>query len=148
MPGCEPLWLFDHKVTSNFKYAKTAMQLTEDPQALLYSAAMMILHNRKTVQSRWIYYQATSPTNGDRQPSGCKAVDFSFNAEDPLFLERIEAIEKDIRKIVMIRSLTHKINVLNYPPNPASCSMFGGCPHIERCNLSNDDKLAMYLKNF
>lgn len=148
MEGCNPIWLFDHKITSALKYAKTESTLVEDPQAIIYAATIMIQYDVRQVNARWIYYQATSPANGKREPSGCRKIDVSFRADDPLLLTRVDEIEKDIREIVKIRSLTTKINVLDFPSSPEACGMFGGCPHIERCNLSTQDKLEAAFSKF
>lgn len=134
------IWVYDHKTTSDLKYAKTAEQLKVDEQAQLYCLAVMLKYDVPLVNGRWIYYAATNPTNGRRRPRGCLKVDVGFDARDPWFQDQIAKVDRDF--MAMYSILTNKTPGNELPPSPESCGMYGGCEHkfAGRCaNLSNED---------
>ena len=144
LAGCggRPL-IVDHKTTSASRWMKTEDQLQEDPQVLIYSAYAMIFWNVSEVVARWIYYIASSPPNGPRQPKGVRAIDVGLSAQDPVFIGHLVELTNDMRAIQSIRLTKPAANSLQ--ASPQSCSAFGGCPHAERCKLTSSNRLEAYM---
>lgn len=115
----------DHKTTREWKWAKTVEDLRADIQANLYAAAAMEAMAKDRTKSRWIYYKTTG------RPEA-RAVDLIFNRED--VSKQVEGIDRDARDIHRLYVL--QPNPLDLPPNPDACERFGGCPHVNRCNLT------------
>jgi len=134
----------DHKTTSDLRWAMSASELMDDPQALIYSIWAMLTYEVKEVAARWVYYAATNPDKGPRKPRGSKPIEVKFEANDSIFLDKVARLHQDIERIVFIRS--NEIKGSELIPNPSSCGMYGGCFHQERCTLSADDRLDAYFK--
>ena len=133
----------DHKTTSNLRWAKTPEQLEADEQAIIYAVDTMIRFDEKVVDAEWNYYAATNPKVGPRKPSGVKMVTVTFDADDPIFQARLREMDKDLTEIHRIRE--NGIPGKDLPPSPSACGDFGGCFHKDRCNLSQDDRIAGYF---
>lgn len=137
--GAEPL-LIDNKTTSDLRWAKTEEQLESDPQALIYTVWAMLTWQAPVVRVRWVYYAAT---NGEpREPHGSKPVEIRLTTRG--IRASVEQLVVDFEEMAKIRREKQLGSTL--PPSPESCSMFGGCPHQSRCNLSPGDRLAAYIE--
>lgn len=136
--------VIDHKTTSDLRWAKTAEQLEDDPQFLIYATFAMITWGVPEVQAKWIYYVASAPRNGPRQPKGVRAVTATAHAADPVFIGHLKILTADMRAIQVIRTTKPAANDL--PASPGSCAAFGGCPHAERCKLTSADRLEAYMR--
>ena len=134
----------DYKTTSDLRWAKSRLQLSQDAQAILYSIKAMFTWTVQKVVAKWIYLVSTAPKSGNRKPTGVKPVIVEFDAHDPEFQKEVRAIDSDIEEIYRIRSLN--IRGLSLPPSPEACEDFGGCFHKGRCNLSPEDKLGSFME--
>lgn len=118
----------DHKTTGDFKWAKTEDDLRTDIQAALYAADEMSKHNLQEVELRWIYYR----TKGANQAKRVSLVIHKEQVEKNF--DVIDAMAK-----VMLEAHRSGKKALDLPPTVTACGAFGGCPHIERCNLQSKD---------
>jgi hypothetical protein len=133
----------DHKTTSNLRWAKTPEQLEADEQAIIYAIDTMFRFGVKVVDAQWNYYAATNPKKGPRKPSGVRAVEVTFDADDPVFIARVKEMDKDFQEIYRIRELG--IPGKDLPPTPSACGMFGGCVHQHRCDLTQNERIEGYF---
>jgi len=136
--------VIDHKTTSATKYIKTLEDLKKDPQALGYSAYTALKYSYPLIDIRWIYYVASNPQNGKRQPAGVRAVQLTFNVSSEEFLEEWDLFEYDLKVIARIRN--EKMKGLDLPPTVGSCSAFGGCPYQGICNLGPQEVLTAAIE--
>lgn len=139
----EPL-LVDHKTTSSLTWAKEPEALKRDPQALLYGMWAMLRYKVPAARARWIYYAATNPKEGARKPAGCRSVEVRVTLDDPEVLAGIHALLVDLGRMAAIRRGGKP--GLSFPASPESCGVYGGCPHLERCNLSPEAVLQSYFE--
>ena len=138
------LVVVDHKTSSNpKKWGKTEESLPKDPQAIMY--AMAALHEWRQsntgppplVLCAWNY----GATSG--KPSGGKIVFALFTPKE--VFAAFKALLPTIRKIARLRKERPDPNTLKF--NAGACSMYGGCPHRDRCNLTNEQKLESLMSN-
>lgn len=142
--GEDPL-IIDHKSTSDLRWAKTEEQLLIDPQTLIYGMWAMLHFQCPTARARWLYYAATNPKDDSpRQPRGAKPVEVQLSNKSPAFMEGIQTLLADFEAMASIRAGNQP--GLSFPPTPESCGAFGGCFHMERCNLTASDRLAAYIE--
>jgi hypothetical protein len=135
--------IIDHKTTSALRYTKTEAELINDPQAILYAVYTMITFDEPVVDVRWVYYAASNSEGKPRKPSGCRSVEVAFSVGNSEFLHRVEELLRDSEK--MIRALRDKPSAISLAPDPHACGTYGGCPHCERCALSDGEKLDAYF---
>lgn len=121
----------DHKTTSNIaRWGKTESVLTTDLQAGIYAWATDIRN------LKWVYYQ----TSGERS----KSVEVELSeAEVEATMARAVALALRIQHIRRSGVRT----ALQLAPNPNACSDYNGCPHIERCNLTTEEKVFSIMSN-
>jgi len=136
--GAEPL-LIDNKTTSDLRWAKTEEQLESDPQAVIYAVWVMLKWQAPVVRVRWVYYAATN--DEPRAPRGSKPVEILLTSK--AVLPAVDLLVRDFEEMAGIRREKQLGAAL--PPSPESCSMFGGCIHQPRCNLSPGDRLAAFI---
>ena len=128
--------VLDHKTSSDPEvYGLTDQTLPHDPQYLIYAEHEIQVPGLgepcDQVRGVWHY--------GARDASQRKArvVEIIERAED--------ITRKYEQKIVPVGKLLRKhraagTNPLDLPANPDTCGNYGGCPHIGRCQLSDDER--------
>jgi len=119
--------VYDHKTTTDFKWAKTAEQLRVDVQANLYAADAISRYSSDLARLRWIYYRTTG------QP---KSLPVSLEITRPEAEEQVVKIDETAREIIQIYAAKPRPRALDLLPNPDACEAFGGCPYRSNCNLS------------
>ena len=137
-------WIVDHKSTSDLRWAMSEDELARDPQALIYAVYTMLIFGAPVVDARWVYYAASNSAGKPRRPAGCRKVDAVFSVDDPVFLGRVEELLTDSRAIIEVMQKQTPPKFL--APSPDACSTYGGCPHRERCALTNDEKIDGFFK--
>jgi hypothetical protein len=122
----------DHKSTSNLQYAKTEADLHNDTQALLYTLAGCEGFGTDSMQLFWNY--------------GCtKGAVAEVRAVKTRV--RLAVVEEKFERIIepvaaeMVALRISKPDPMSLPPNPAACGAFGGCPHQNICNLTQNERL-------
>jgi hypothetical protein len=138
-----PGLVIDHKTTSSLNWAKTEEQLALDEQAIIYAIWAARTFNTTVVNARWIYYAASNPKTGVRKPAGSKAIQTSFDFTSRFVQKAVKDLLSFSKQLIWIRK--NEIKAACVPPNPHACGAFGGCPHKERCGLSEGDRLAAYF---
>jgi hypothetical protein len=138
-----PGLVIDHKTTSSLNWAKTEEQLALDEQAIIYAIWAAQTFNVSVVNARWIYYAASNPKTGARKPAGSKAIQTSFDFTSRFVQKAVKDLLSFSKQLIWIRK--NEIKAACVPPNPHACGAFGGCPHKERCGLSEGDRLAAYF---
>lgn len=139
----EPL-VIDHKSTSDLRWAKTEEELLIDPQVLIYCVWAMLTYKFPQARARWVYYAASNPKDGSpRKPRGAKPVEVLISNQDKQVMNAIEMLIADLEAMAVIRKENKP--GLSFEPNVEACGSYGGCPHIERCNLTPGDTLAAYM---
>lgn len=126
----------DLKTTGDMRWAKTPEQLVKDEQAIVYSKFHMLKFASDLPPAlRWTY----TKTKG--APSARK-VDATLSAAE---------VEEGMQELLAVGRLMRKAKetvktALELEPNPSACRAFGGCPHVERCGLTNQQKMKGYMK--
>lgn len=112
----------DHKTTSNFNWALSPGDLFSDIQATIYAKKAIVKSKRASITLRWVYYR----TKGRPQ---AKMVEVNYSQGH--LKKQMCAIEKRAHELV-----SHHQNGLrahDLKPNLSSCSKYGGCPFLLRC---------------
>ena len=122
--------IYDHKTTSNMKYALDSEGLSNDTSALFYALYVRLKYNISEIDLRWIYYSATNPVIGNRKPNGCREViaELRDNAETD---EKFHNLVVDMTRMIHIRENSIKPEFCER--NFASCETYGGCFHKSYC---------------
>jgi RecB family exonuclease len=142
--------LIDHKFTKSKKYALTEGELREDIQALIYSIATcrMLLHVDENTEvfgddhedieitNRWVYYVA-SGSSRPRKVVGAYRREITRTYHEAL--ERLSGWMPTIREISAAKKEIKAANELT--PMFDACGAYGGCPYVEHCKASRDDRL-------
>lgn len=110
--------LYDHKTLSSLSYALKPSELAEDPQAVLYSHALMQRFGVDTLPARWVYVA----TRGAKKSF---PVDFTFAAEH--VLPRFRALEAVGTTIAETRR--NRLPLAAMQLNQNACRDYGGCPY-------------------
>lgn len=121
--------VWDHKTTSDLKWAKTPAGLLDDLQACLYAHFVMQETGELRVRMQWNYVTRSRP----RVLPVIQEATFGAIVRT---LDRAHALADEADRI-----LAQKIPALELPPNPMACDMYGGCVHRARCNLSPGNRL-------
>ena len=125
-----PLMVIDHKFIKDFKWALTEETLASNIQAIIYSFAALTQYPQKEILNRWIYYNKNKKTVKK--------------------IEILRSVDEVCDAINILKSLCEKIAIfkkecpaaIQTEPNFLSCSAYGGCPHIEKCNPKPEEKLV------
>jgi len=162
----------DHKTSTDpSKWGKSADDLRNDTQAILYAAEHMHRFEAPSVELHWNYLRtsgspkATPVLDGTWERDDEGNVAWMPNGRRPVItrgecepvLERTYNAAKEMASICAqasakdLAAISREDRVLpphalSLEPNAAACQAFGGCPHIERCNLSANDKIRSLFK--
>lgn len=122
----------DHKTTGDLQYAKTERELHNNVQAVIYAMAGFIGFNTDVIDLLWNY-----GTTKDKEP---KNHPVRTRVYLPTVLEKFENVVEPLASVIV--SLHHsRPHPLSLPPTPSACSAYGGCPHVDRCKLTDADKI-------
>jgi hypothetical protein len=138
----------DHKTSTDpSKWGKTAAELFDDTQAIIYAAEHLHRFDAPSVELHWNYLK----TSGS--PKATPVLDLGGSRPivrrgdcEPV-LERTYEAAKEMAAIhARVPELHVAPHALSLEPNPSACEAFGGCPHKERCNLTPNDKIRSLFK--
>ena len=130
----EVVQIGDHKTTGDFKWAKTADDLREDVQAVVYAAYYMHLMQVQAVLGRWVYYRT-------RRTPKALCVDWDITAAEAApVMARVYAAGRK-----MVEWHRQHPDVLDMPFDAKGCNAFGGCPYTELCNLTSRERLVSLM---
>lgn len=127
----------DHKTTKSIDdYAKSADDLQDDAQSVLYGLDAMARFSSPFADLAWIYAQ----TKGAKRS---KPTVTRLHAEQALkVFDVIEEVASEASAV-----LDAGLQPLDLPPNPDACSAFGGCPYRHLCNLSPSQRARSHMSN-
>jgi hypothetical protein len=132
-PHCMPQ-IWDHKFTSNLRYAKQDSDLQSDVQSVIYALDGMLASARPAVRCNWVYYQRRGAQKVARAVAVLRA--------DHL-----------VGQLAEIRQTSYEIHeaydkyetALQLPPTASACRDYGGCVYMHNCNLSTRDAFVSML---
>ena len=116
----------DHKFTSSLQYAKRPQDLLTDPQAVIYRTSRWLESDAKALTLQWTYGQFDAAASAAVKLPVVR----DFGAIDAL-IPTIEAMQ---------RARSDYASANDVPPTgltlrpQIACQMFGGCPHLSRCD--------------
>lgn len=122
-------WVIDHKTTRDFMWQLSVDDLRNDVQALLYAKEAIDRHDTDRVHLRWVYYLT-------QEPHRSRVTEVTMSRHD--IDCRWPFIDELAREVDKVRLTV--LNPLDLPPNANACAAYGGCPHLQRCNLTPREK--------
>lgn len=143
------LWVVhDHKTTSDFMWALSEEELPHDVQAILYAKEALDRHEQDTVLLSWLYMRTRGKPKAepryievrrDEIESGMLVIEH--------YVEQMQELRR--KHLPIAREHPHQLGeksiVLDLEPNAHACAAFGGCPFIERCNLTKREKIRSIM---
>jgi len=126
--------VYDHKFTTDLKWAKPADLLDGDIQATLYAAAGLLKTGVREIEVQWTYGR----TKGKPE---AKPVVARFNGA--MIRARVEKSIETSRHIRLIREA--KLTALQLPYNAGACQAYGGCPFRQLCNLTPQEEMESVM---
>jgi len=121
--------VWDWKTTSDLMWAKTPETLREDIAACVYALDSMLKSGLDYAHLRWVYAQR-------KKPFKVRPVDVTLTKDDIVpTLRRVKKIADEIANI------PSGARALDLPYDANACSAYGGCPYVELCNLTPEEKM-------
>lgn len=136
----------DHKSTGNFKWALSEEDLKRDVQANIYARAAMQMYDTEESLAKWVYYRTKGKP---RARPVC--VEFRRQEVEDFFGEVIDPmaakVHADYREADdrIADGQTRVQAVLAMEANVGACSMYGGCPYRENCNLDGKQRFKALM---
>jgi hypothetical protein len=123
--------VYDHKTTSDFRWAKSAEDLIDDVQATLYGYWGFIhFPNVIQVSLQWTYGR----TRGAAMVQPVKRQVTRGDIEPRL----LKTIQSAGEMLLIKRNVESAIEV---PYEASACEAFGGCPFKDKCNLTAAERM-------
>ena len=156
--------VWDHKSTTSFTWMKTPEVLRKDPQAVIYTKAVLEeckLEGRELgkeiqrVELNWVYYLANPDTPRSRKvqlhvmPPDAERLpvcppDVHKEHFGIMYIDELEERFQEIETLSK-RLLNHyhdKPNPMELPYNASACSAYGGCPFRNNpCKLTMSERI-------
>lgn len=134
-----PLVLRDIKTTSDFRYSKTPIELMEDIQLMSYAKWVYVETGYEGSIDVGHIYVKTEKSCVRKKPK-TKLVQAVVDQE------HVEDLWNREMEIVATMMEAAKVpTAQDLPPTTSACSMYGGCPHLNRCGLGNTTGLLKGL---
>ncbi len=112
--------LWDFKTTSSFDWAKTAEELAEDPQVLLYALHAMQTWGLEAIECTWIYLL----TEGKPRAYPVTVTITRAEAEAAV-LEMAETAAEIVETVRAFKA--GRLRVIDLEQNVSACKAYGGC---------------------
>ena len=133
LTGTRPL-VGDHKTTGDFRWMKTPEELRTNYQAALYAADAMHRTGADACDLTWVYYRT-------RGAPAAKRVHLRVTRSDVApTLERLVTLASEMSALE-----AGGCKAMDLPPNASACGAFGGCEHVDRCNLSPGERMQSHM---
>ncbi len=116
--------VWDHKTTSDLKWAKKPEELATDLQCAIYAHFVMVETGAPGVYLQWNYVTR-------HKPRVLPVIATLTASQIAPTIDRAHVLA-DLGDHI----LDARTPALDLPPNPAACDAYGGCVHRARCNLS------------
>ena len=134
MPDLSPPTVYDHKSTSSFDWALKPELMAEDVQATLYAAWAMVKTGSSEVAVQWTY----GLTKGAPDARAVRAL---LRRED--VSSRVEQTVQSAKEMKLI--LDGGGSALEVPYDATACGAYGGCPFVEKCNLTMQERIVAVM---
>lgn len=156
--------VFDHKSTTDFKWAKRAEELRKDVQSNLYAvheiACLTDPSAEPVIEENWVYYRANPKKPGSMRvvlnvvpdgvpmvlpvPDGVGPGYFGMMQYSELW-QRFEEIESDAAE--MLDHIRNQRKAKQLPYNIETCNKYGGCPYRGNpCKLSMSEIIRGHME--
>lgn len=134
--GVDPLVIRDIKSTSNFRYAKTPKELSEDIQVLSYARwAYEVASYAGEIDLGHIYVKTEKRVVRKRPKTKLVSCIVSQDHVNEIWEREMVTVEK------MLAASNAK-SAHDLPPTTTACGMYGGCPFRERCGITSEMTVA------
>lgn len=117
--------VFDHKTTSNWKYTKSAAELSRDPQAIVYTRWAMKESGADHALFKHVYYLTRKGQKKNRTRVSGTVITQEHN--DSEFAKLNKQLER-------MKELSKTNDPSEAEPNYDACWDYGGCPFRHYCN--------------
>ncbi len=115
-------------------YGKTEEDLHVDIQATIYAIALFIGFESSLVELFWNYGETKKDSENPQ------VVPVKTRVHLPIaFAKFDQVIEPIAAEIILLHQ--QKPHPHSIPPTVTACDAFGGCPHQEYCNISDEERL-------
>ncbi len=129
--------VIDHKTCGDFKWALTADRLPQDVQGSLYAGWALHKTYAERVDLQWNYVC----TKGAIKTQPVLATVSGRDIQERLG----KTLESARQMRVIAESGVRALQVDNSTRTPGACSAFGGCPHLERCGITPQERLSAVI---
>jgi hypothetical protein len=133
-PVGPPPTVYDHKTTSDLKWAKTPDDLVVDVQATLYAAWALEETGSDLVKLQWTY-----GTTGGR-PRGQPVVREVTGVDLAPRLEKTAAAAEEMLALKLRGARAAEVVA-----DASACGAYGGCPYRDVCVLSEEEKMRSFV---
>lgn len=123
--------VWDHKSTSDMRWAKRPEELRDDLQAALYAKVGMLETGADTCELQWTYF----PRPAKQKPAAVRLTVMHDEVDRVLDAATEDALEMHAAK-------TAGKKAEDLARNWNACSAYGGCPHRSRCGSPPDGGIA------
>jgi hypothetical protein len=130
--GRDPLRLLDYKTTSDFRYAKTPHELSQNTQLCSYAKWAYGMGHTGNIELAHLYLK-TQKTVPKKLPK-TKLVTIKVNKD------MIEDIwQRDLGTVAQMADAHKASSAQDLPPTTSACMMYGGCTYRSQCGLTASD---------
>jgi len=126
--------VYDHKTTSDFGWALAPETMTDDVQATLYATWAFLKTKAPEVDLQWTY----GLTRG--APKSLPVIRTVTGRDIKDRVSKTIDSAKTMREIVNMG-----VTAIEVPYDAAACEAFGGCPFIENCKLTAQERIESIM---
>jgi len=131
--------IYDHKSTTNFKWALTPEGFLDDPQACLYAWDTILDSQEQgykgdVVDLQWTYIRTTGAP---------KALPITRRVSLSEVMPRMTKTTTTALEQKLLRETIS--SGLELPPDASGCEAYGGCPYVETCNLTASQRIRSIM---
>jgi hypothetical protein len=132
------LHVVDHKTSSDpAQWGKKESDLENDTQRILYAKAGLELYPEVEKVVFTLNYGSTKLQKSKNYTVSHSALAYEIRHD---FETKIEPFAR-----YMVEQKTAGTDPLKLDPNPSACGVFGGCPHVDRCQLSTKQRIGALI---
>jgi hypothetical protein len=127
--GSPILRIRDTKSTSNFRYAKTPVELAENIQVISYAVwAYNVVGYSGSIDLGHLYVQ----TEKNRVPKKPKTMEVDVVLDQ---WHVLDVWARELKVVSEMKAAALVPSAHELPPNTNSCGMYGGCPYRNECGI-------------
>ncbi len=127
----------DHKTTKEYgDYGKTEADLHADIQATIYAIALFVGFETSLVDLFWNY--------GETKKKDPQVIPVKTRVHLPIVFAKFDSVIEPIAADILLLH-EQRPHPLHLPPTVSSCDAFGGCPHRDYCNITEEERLIALM---